>query len=192
MSCYISSNANRLYTALESDYGHVPAISAADRIAAVKLTAKQTLDTAQRRDKTGSRTFPGFPAGLRKLTKFGLTTYMTSWDHSAGLPSYSPLFQASLGATPLVFNGGGAALNSTSSLLAFSSPHGLVPEQAITHGGEIRFVAAVVDPLQVQLNAPLSVTPAVGAAIGPTVTYLPATDLPSVSIFDYWIPDTAV
>jgi hypothetical protein len=192
MSCYISSNANRLYTALESDYGVVAAITAANRIAAVKLTAKQTLETAQRRDKTGSRTFPGFPAGLRKLTNFGLTTYMTSWDPSAGLPSYSPLFQASLGATPLVFNGAGVAANSTSSLLAFSVPHGLVPDQAVSHGGEIRFVAAIVDPLQVQLNAPLSVTPAVGAAIGPTVTYLPATDMPSVSIFDYWIPATAV
>jgi len=42
------------------------------------------------------------------------------------------------------------------------------------------------------VNAPLSLTPAVGAAIGPTVTYLPATDLPSVSIYDYWLPTTVV
>jgi RNA polymerase sigma-70 factor (ECF subfamily) len=51
MSCYISSNANRLYTALESDYGQVPAITAANRIAAVKLTAKQNLVKAQRRER---------------------------------------------------------------------------------------------------------------------------------------------
>jgi len=50
---------------LESDYGHVPAITAIHRIAAVKLTAQQSLETAERPDKTGSRTFPGFPAGLR-------------------------------------------------------------------------------------------------------------------------------
>src|SRR6185295_8619830 len=81
---------------------------------------------------------------------------------------------------------------STQSLLTFSAPHGLVPDQAVAHGGEIRFVAAIVDPTQVQLNAPLSVTPAPGAAIGPTITYLPATDMPSIGIFDYWIPDTAV
>jgi hypothetical protein len=192
MSCYISSNANRLYTALESDYGHVPSITASNRIAAVKLTAKQTLEAAQRRDKTGSRTFPGFPAGLRRLTTFGLTTYMTSWDHSAGPPSYGPLFQASLGATPLVFTGGSVAAGSTASQLVFTAPHELAPEQAVSHGGEIRFVAAIVDATRIQLNAPLSVTPATGATIGPTITYLPATDLPSVSLFDYWIPTTAV
>src|SRR5437879_4471801 len=75
MSCYISSNANRLYAALESNYGQAPAITAANRIAAVKLTAKQSLEKPERRDKTGSRTFPGYPAELRKLTNFSLTIY---------------------------------------------------------------------------------------------------------------------
>src|SRR3954447_26461880 len=139
MSCYISSNANWLYTALENDYGEIAAITAANRIAAVKLTAVQSLETASRRDKTGSRTFPGFPAGLRKLTNFELTTYMTSWDPVAGPPSYGPLFRASLGATPLIFNGSTAAAGSSTTVLAFGTPHGLVPEQAVSHGGEIRF-----------------------------------------------------
>src|SRR5262245_1047453 len=129
MSCYISSNANRLYAALESSYGHAPAITASNRIAAVKLTAKQSLEKPERRDKTGSRTFPGYPAELRKLTNFSLTTYMTSWDQSAGPPNQGPLFQASFGATPLVFNGSAVASGSTESQLVFSSPHGLAPEQ---------------------------------------------------------------
>src|SRR5258706_15267117 len=162
MSCYISWNANRLYTALEIDYGQVAAITSANRIAAVKLTAKQSLEVAQRRDKTGSRTFPGFPAGLRRRTSFGLTTYMTSWDPSLGLPGYSPLFQASLGATPLVFNGGSIAAGSTESPLVFAAPHGLVPDQAITHGGEVRFVAAIVHSLQGQMKAPLSIAAPAG------------------------------
>jgi hypothetical protein len=193
MSCYISSNANRLYTAIEGNYGQVPAITAANRIAAVKLAATQSRETVQRRDKTGSRTFAGYPAGLRRQTAFDLTTYMTSWDGpSAGLPSYSPLFQASLGAAPRVFAGGTAGSGSTNTALVFNSPHGLVPDQAISHGGEIRFVAAIVDSVRVQLNAPLSVAPGLGASFGPTVTYLPATDIPSVGIFDYWVPSTAV
>ena len=193
MSCYISSNENRLYTAQESAYGQVAAITAANRIAAIKLSTKQELETAERRDKTGSRTFPGFPAGLRRRTSFDLTTYMTSWDNpSAGPPSYGPLFRASLGGTPLVFSGGTAAANSTQSALAFSAAHGLVPEQAVSHGSEIRFVAAVIDSLRVQLNAPLSATPVLGSPLGPTITYVPATDLPSVDLFDYWIPSTAV
>jgi hypothetical protein len=193
MSCYISTNANRFYTAIESAYGLVPAIAAANRIVAVKLAPKQTLEKAQRQDKTGTRTFPGFPANLRTVTSYDLTTYMTSWSGpSFGLPSYSPLFQASLGAAPLIFNGGTATGNSTVTSLGFASPHGLVPEQAVTHGGELRFVVAVVDTLTVELNAPLSVTPAAGDPIGPTVTFLPATDIPSVSIFDYWTPTAAL
>jgi hypothetical protein len=192
MSCYISTNANRFYTAIESAYGQVPTVTAVNRFVAVKLGTKQDLEKAQRKDKTGTRTFPGFPATLRPVTSYDLTTYMTGWDNpAAGAPSYSPLFQAALGATPLLFAGGTAA-SSTQSELAFSAPHGLVPEQAITHGGEIRFVAAVVDPLTVQLNAPLSVTPAGGDPIGPTITFLPATDIPSLSIFDYWTPSTAL
>src|SRR5436305_2173298 len=86
MSCYISSNENRLYTAQESAYGQVASITAANRIAAIKLTTRQELETAQRRDKTGSRTFPGFPAGLRRLTSYELTTYMTSWDSPSSGP----------------------------------------------------------------------------------------------------------
>ena len=54
MSSYISSNANRFYAALESSYGQVGTISAANRIPAVKLGITQQLETAQRRDKTGS------------------------------------------------------------------------------------------------------------------------------------------
>src|SRR5580704_8192066 len=152
MSCYISSNANRLYTALESAYGQVPAITAANRISAVKLTAKQDLEKATRKDKTGSRTFPGFPASLRPITSFDLTTYMTSWDNpAAGPPSYGPLFQASLGATPLFYPGGTAGAGSTATALSFNAPHGLVPQQAVTHGGELRFVEAIVSPVLIQL-----------------------------------------
>ena len=57
MSSYISSNANRFYTALESSYGSVGAITASNRIPALKLTVRQQLDVTSRKDKTGSRTF---------------------------------------------------------------------------------------------------------------------------------------
>lgn len=193
MSCYISTNANRFYTAIESAYGQVPAITAANRFVGVKLATRQERERAHRKDKTGSRTFPGFPAGLRTITSYDLTAYMTSWDNpAAGAPSYSPLFQASLGAAPLIFAGRTAAAGSTSSLLNFTAPHGLAPDQAVTHGGELRFVAAIVNAQAVQLNAPLSVTPAAGDSIGPTITFAPATDIPSISLFDYWEPSTAL
>src|SRR5664279_1407717 len=97
MSCYISSNNNRLYVALESTYGTVPAVTIANRIPAVKLTAKQVPEQTSRSDKTGSRTFVGLPNTIRKTTSFQVTTLLTEWDDQTRGPNYGPLFQAALG-----------------------------------------------------------------------------------------------
>jgi hypothetical protein len=187
---YISSNANRFYTALESAYGSIPTITASNRIPAVKLDVRQQLEVTNRKDKTGSRTFVGLPTGGRRRTNFDLRTYVTSSQPGAGGPAYGALFQAAMGGTPLQFAGGTVASYSNGTL-GFTAPHGLSAGQAVTYGGEIRFVSAIVDTSTVQLNAPLTTTPAVGAAVGAAVTYVLATELPSVSIFDYWSPTTA-
>jgi hypothetical protein len=193
MACnYVSSNNNRLYVGLESNYGQVPAIQSGNRIPAVKLTARQQTIRPARKDKTGTRTYGGTPAGLRKSTTFDLTAYMTSWSTPNAEPVYGPLFQASLGAAPVFFAGGTAAANANTKLLGFAAPHGLVPGQAVTFGGELRFVCSIVDQATVELSSPFTVTPTTGAPIGPTVTYQPATALASVSIFDYWCPTAAV
>src|ERR1044071_10379502 len=101
---YISSNANRFYTALESSYGQVAGITAQQRIPAVKLATRQQLEVPDRKDKTGSRTFTGVPPGGRRRTTFDLRTYMTSWTDPAQTPSHGPLFQAGLGGAPRVFH----------------------------------------------------------------------------------------
>ena len=191
MSSYISSNANRFYTELESAYGAIPSITAANRIPAVKLAARHQLEVLDRKDKTGSRTFGGLPAGGRRRTNFELRTYLTSWTPANGGPAYGPLFQAALGATPAAFAGASVA-SYADGRLGFVAAHGLSAGQAVVCGGEIRFVAAVVDPNTVQLNSPFTTAPANGSAVSPTVTYNPATELPSVSIFDYWSPASAV
>jgi hypothetical protein len=192
MASYISSNANRFYTALENTYGQVPAIGAENRFPAVKLTAKNKMEKADRKDKTGSRTFVGLPTGMRRQTSFDVTTYMTSWGGQSSGPAYGPLFQASLGATPAFYAGGTAAGGSGGTTLAFAGPHGLNVGQGISCGGEIRFVTVIASNTVVQLNAPFSTTPAAGTPIAPTISYLPATELQSVSIFDYWDPSDAV
>ncbi len=192
MASYISSNANRFYAGLESSYGQTPAIAAQNRFPAVKLTAKNQLENTDRRDKTGSRTFVGIPAGLRRTTSFDLTTYMTSWGGQSAGPSYGPLFQASMGAAPAVYTGGAAAAGSSGSSLAFAAPHGLVVGQGLSCNGEIRFVTSVVNATVVDVNAPFSSAPAAGTEMAPCISYFPATELPSVSIFDYWDPSTAL
>jgi len=192
MSVYISSNANRFYCSTEASYGQVPAITAVSRIPAVKLSTTQQLQVTTRKDKTGSRTFAGLPPGGRRKTTFDLTTYLTTWDTTTAPPNYDPLFQATLGAAPLLFPGGTSGTASTTSALQFGAPHGLIAGQAVSYLGELRFVQGVVNTLSVVVNAPFSTAPASGAEFGPTVTYFPATDLPSVSLFDYWSPATAV
>jgi len=192
MASYVSSNANRFYVAAEQVFGQTPAITSGNRITAVKLATKQDTVTPARKDKTGSRTFLGMPAGLRKQTSFDLKSYLTAWPNQGQEPPHGPLFHAALGAAPKIFAGGTAGVNSTAQTLVFAAAHGLSAGQAVAFGGEIRFAAAIVDATTVQLNAPFTVMPSTGSPIGPTVTYQPATALPSLSIFDYWSPSTAV
>ncbi len=189
---YISSNANRWYVGREAAYGQIPAIAPGNRIPAVKLTAQQQREKSQRKDKTGSRTWQGMPQGMRLQTSFDMTSYMRDWPDPTTLPSHGPLVEAALGAPGVLWAGNIANTGSTTSTIAFTTAHGLTPGQAITSGGEIRFVAAVSDPQTVVLTAPFSAAPAQGAIIGQTATYNLATQLPSVSIFDYWDPSTAV
>jgi len=192
MSCYISSNNEREYVALESAYGVVPAITSANRIPLVKFTAKQVPEQTTRKDKTGTRTFPGIPNTIRKTTTFGVDTLMTEWTNQTVAPAYGPLFQAAMGGTPVVFNGGTVAAVTGTTGIQFAAPHGLSVGQAITFSGEIRFVAAIEDTVTVFLNAAFDNIPTAGAAIGTTITYVLADDLPSVSVFDYWDPAGAV
>jgi hypothetical protein len=192
MACYISSNNNRFYAAVETAYGTVPAITASNRFPGVKLALKQDVDKPQRKDKTGTRTFQGLAQNLRKQTTFELSSYMTGWTDGAEQPGYGSLFQAALGGEALVFAGGVAGAGGGDRTLVFSAPHGLAAGQAVTFDGEIRFVSAIADDLTALLNAPFSSTPGDGSPIGRTVTYMPSNRLRSASIFDYWSPEGAV
>lgn len=189
---YISSNANRWYCALENSYGAIPAITGANRIPAVRLGAQIQRQKSQRKDKTGSRTWAGLPTGMRRETTFDVTSYMRDWPDQGALPGQGPLFEAALGAAGTLWSGGTTGAGSTTSTIAFDAAHGLTPGQAVAWNGEIRFVASVPDEDTVVVNAPFSTAPAAAAAIGPTANYGLASELPSVSLFDYWDPVTAV
>lgn len=192
MSCCVSSNDNRYYVKKESSYGTVPSITAANRFPGVKLSARQTAEKVDRRDKTGGRTWLGIPTGTRRSTTFELKAYLTGWDDPAAEPGYGPLFATAMGGTPVIFNGGTVSSSDSPTRIRFSSTHGLQVGGAITYAGELRFVAAVVDPQTVELNAPFTSQPSGGSPIGPTITYSLANDLSTVSIFDHWSPVDAV
>jgi hypothetical protein len=189
MSCYISSNENRFYVETEAAYGQVTGITGANRFPAVKLGTKQVAERAERRDKTGGRTFGGSPAGIRKKTTFQLQTYLTGWDDQTRQPGYGPLFQAAFGGQPQLYSGGviQAALSATR--LEFTAAHGLTSGQAVAFGGELRFVTAIVDAVTIEINAPFTMGISTGSPVGSTITYRLATDLGSASIFDFWESD---
>jgi hypothetical protein len=188
MSGYISSNENRFYVSAESAYGTAAPVLASNRIPAVQLKVVQRNDARPRRDKTGSRTYAGVPNGGRRTTKFDLSTYMTAWTNTSAGPCYGPLFEAALGSSVKLYPGG-AALQSTGMTVVFSQPHGLQFGQGLSLGNEIRFVAAVADSRTVVLNAPFSTN---GPTAASTATYVPATELKSYSLFDYWTPNSTV
>jgi hypothetical protein len=192
MSCYISSNNNRFYAALESAYGNVPGISGQNRIPGVKLAARQVQEQTSRRDKTGSRTFAGMPNRIRKRTSFQLNTFMTEWTNPQAAPVHGPLFQAALGGAPVTFAGGTVASTNGATVITFSAAHGLRVGQGVANAGEMRFVAAIQDATTVFLNAPFTGAVTAGTVLGATITYAPASDLGSLSIFDYWDPSAAV
>ncbi len=189
---YISSNANRWYCLQETGYGLVAAITAANRIPAVTMKVQNQRDKSQRKDKTGSRTFAGLPAGMRRHTTFDATSYVRDWADQTNLPPHGPLMEAAMGAPGNLWAGATVSTGSTASTINFVSAHGLIPGQGIVYAGEIRFVAAVATPTTVITNAPFSVAPVAGVPITPTATYSLATSLPSVSLFDYWDPADAV
>lgn len=106
-------------------------------------------------------------------------------------PSVGAMFRAAMGAAPLTFTGGTVASTTGTTGITFSASHGLSVGQALTHGGEIRFVAGVQDATTIFVNAPFTNVAATDS-VGTTVTYALATDIGSTSIFDYWDPNTAV
>lgn len=188
---YISSNNNRLYAGVEPAYGTAAAITSANLIPAVSLKTTYRIQKPQRKDKTGTRTYTGDVSGSRSSTDFELTTYMCSWGDTTQPPPHGALIQAALGSGAQSWSGQTVSTISGTAL-TFTTAHGLAPGQAVCCGGEIRFVNAIISDTAVQLNAPFASTPASGVACTTTVTYAPAEELPSATIFDYWSPGTAV
>jgi hypothetical protein len=185
MGSYISSNANRFYTAIEATYGQAATVSAANRFPAVRLQAHQLLVPGKRQDKTGSRTFLGISSSAKRKTAFEVRTYLTSWS-TTGEPSYGPLFHAGMGAAPQYSSGLVVASMPNAIQVQTSVPHGLLPGAAISYLGEIRFVTGVPTPESLNVSAPFSNLAQPNATLSATITYQLATSLPSVTLYDYW------
>ena len=189
MACYIASNNNRFYVAREPAYGSAAGVTAADRFPAVRLGIRERREAVRRRDKTGTRTFQGLPAELRRQTSFEVTTYLAGRASGTDKPRYGALVESAMGGEGRVTAWGTATANGL--VLSFQAAHGLSEGMALTAGGELRIVAGVMDAQTVVLNAPF--TAWMGAApVGGGVSYGLDEMLPSVTLYDYWSPEGAV
>jgi len=191
MPSYISSNANRFYGAVESAYAHAAPVTAANRFPAVRLEAQQLLEHGKRLDKTGTRTYLGTSSQARRQTAFQARTYLTSWSGSQA-PGYGPLVQSALGANAQISSGLLVESLQTPTQIQTTAPHGLTIGSAISYFNEIRFVTNVPDPSTIVINAPFSNTAGPTAALSPTISYAVSNALPSVTLYDYWDPVSAV
>src|SRR5579884_61093 len=143
MASYISSNNNRLYAAIEPEYGAAGSPAASNMIPGVSLTTTVKMQKPQRKDKTGTRTYPGEVSGIRRSTDFELRSYLCSWTDMSQAPPHGALVQAAMGSAPMTWAGQTiAAANGAS--LTFQAAHGLAPGQAVCCGNELRFVTTVV------------------------------------------------
>jgi len=188
---YILSNANRWYCLQEAAYGQVGAITSSNRIPAVSMKVQNQREKSQRKDKTGTRTWLGLPAGMRRHTTFDATSYVRDWPDPTVLPPHDPMVQGAMGAPGLLWPGATTSSGSTQSTIYFVSQHNLVPGQGVVYNNEMRFVAAVITPQVIVVNAPYATAPPAGIPLSATATYVLAITLPSISMFDYWDPSDA-
>lgn len=191
MGNYISSNANRFYAVLETAYGQPAIPSVSNRFPAVRLQAEQVLEAGKRLDKTGTRTFLGTPKGARRHTAYELKSYLTSWN-GTGQPSYGSLFQGALGASAQLSNGLTVSSTVSQAQIQTAVPHGLTVGTAVAFSNEIRFVTDTPNPTTISVNAPFTTAIEAGAVLAPTVTYKLSTELPSITLYDYWDPIAAI
>ena len=191
MAAYISSNANRFYCATETQYGQAAPITSANRFPAVRLQAHQLVVAGRRQDKTGTRTFLGASPLGRRSSAYEVRTYLTSWGPS-GPPAYGPLFQGALGGTPQLSSGLIVAAANSGSAIQTTTPHGLQLGSGVAYSGEVRFVTEVTSSTSIVLNAPFSSLPVANTNLAPTMSYGLATSIPSITLYDYWDPNTAV
>jgi hypothetical protein len=155
----------------------------------LKIDVRQ--ERARRRDKTGTRTYQGIEGELRKQVEFEVSTYLYQRDELDPRPRYGALVQAAMGSVPLTSNGGIVVTAANGTQITFSASHGLAAGQALAIGGEVRFVESVGGANTVVVSAPFE-SEVAGMAAGAAVSYPLAHDLKSVTLYDYWSPETAV
>ncbi len=190
MGCYINSTNERLYGALETEFGTANNLTAQDRLSFRSLKLKEETIRASRRDKTGSRTrFAPHPE-IRTENTFDLVCYFPGRDPVNPTDAMTNLVESVLGGERR--QAGGltvSATNVNSPELTFAAPHGLTTGQGLRFGGQLRFVKAVPNANSALLSAPFDNGITAGSALGISATLFPGEKPRSITLGNYWTPN---
>ena len=122
----VSSNNERLYAALETAYGQVPAITAQNRIPLMNLGAKQIPVATGGRIRQEAEHFPGFRTQFAETRSFQLSTLMTEWtNQTARLRRRGRCFKRRWGRAPSLYGRNGGAASRARRRFNSRRPHGL-------------------------------------------------------------------
>ena len=192
MSCFIASNQNRIYGALENTFGSAATVTGSDRLPFSKFRLTERRVVSARNDKTGSRTYPGAPSNGRESAVVHLACYLTEWNTETGFPALHDVLQSVTGGQVRVFGANSVQSVSGDRTVHTAQPHGLSAGQGVSCNGEIRFVDAILDSSTITLNVPFTKAVQAGQSLGRTVTYTLGDDLKPITLYDYWDPQEAI
>lgn len=189
MGCYINATNERLYAAVESEFGAASGLSASDRLSFRSLKVEENTVRSARRDKTGSRTrFAPHPE-VRTENRFELSAYFSGRSQSSPTDAMTNLVWSAFGGesrSAATLTVSGTALNPPS--ITFSAPHGLIAGQGLRLGEQLRFVKSVTNNTTVILSSAFEGNLQAGSTLGSCVTIFPGEKPKSLTLGDYWTP----
>lgn len=189
MSCYINASNERLYGAIESEYGRASSLQSSDRISFRSLKVTERTIRSERRDKTGSRTRSAPHPAVRKDNRFDLSCYFASRGSGNASDGVVRLVEAALGGDTIDLSSlDVAGVSGNPQMVTFSVSHGLQEGQALRFQGELRFVKTVNSTNSITLSAPFGVGFQAGSQTGNTVTCWPGDKPRPFTLGNYWTP----
>jgi len=193
MSCFINAANERLYGAVESEYGQAATVQSADRLSFRALRLSERIRRAERRDKTGSRTRAAPHPAVRTDNRFELDCYFAGRDPSIATDGVANVVEATLGGDRNISTGLTANdVTGNPQTVSFPSEHGLRAGQAIRFQGDLRFVKTVLNATTIVLSAPFSNGFQAGSSTAQTVTMWPGEKPKSITLNNYWTPSGSI
>lgn len=193
MSNYVLAPQQRAYAKIEATFGVNPGLAAGNGFRFMRLEPAKPQEYILRRDKQGTRTFPGVVPGGRRRGDLPIDAHVIPNGAAGTKPDMDPFYQAAFGTAGTTWVGNTVGAGSTTTSIVFvDNSQPLTVGQFISYNGEARYVTAYnSSTFTATVTPPFSFAPPAATVMGSSFNYLLGTNLPSVTIGSYWDPSTA-